>query len=355
MNDRADRPRRILQLVTHDGLGGIRTLVEMLETDLRAEGFAVDTMALTTERGGLTPIADMSRVAGAILSGRYDAIFTYQAAASLFGNLLGTLRGVPLRAPHQTAAPEGIRPHWRALDRMFGTIGIYTHIVSNSGATSDSFAAWPKPYRDRFVLIPHGVDAIAPSGVTDWRATLRLPLDAPVLLATGRMTDQKNHATAAAALPLLPNAHLLIAGDGPLRDAIRAQATSLGVADRLHLLGPIDRARLGDLLATANVYLFPSVWETFGLAGVEAAMAGLPIVAADLPVLREVLDLGPAGMVRFHPTQDAEQLAAAVRATLAAYPDPASRSAFAAAHVARHSRARMIALYRDLLLNPKAR
>src|SRR5262249_5093931 len=150
-------PRRILQLVTHDRLGGIRTLVEMVETGLRDSGFIVDTLPLTTERGKLQTIADLGHVAGAIFSGRYDAILTYHAAASIYGTLLGAIRGVPLRAAHQTAAPEGIRPHWKLLDRLFGTWGIYTHIVSNSEATTASFAAWPEAYRSRFVLIPHGV------------------------------------------------------------------------------------------------------------------------------------------------------------------------------------------------------
>src|SRR6185295_20147568 len=78
-------------------------------------------------------------------------------------------------------------------------------------------------------------------------------------------------------------------GDGPERPDYTALAAELGVSDRLHLLGDVTRADIADLLAAADLFVFPSAWETFGLAAVEAAFAGVPIVAADLPVLREVL------------------------------------------------------------------
>ena len=356
MHDRLTSRPRILQLVTHDRLGGVRTLVQMVEAGLRDHGFVVDTLPLTSERGGVAAIGDLSRVAAAILSGRYEAILTYQAAASVLGNFLGWIRGVPLRVAHQTAAPEGIRPHWKLIDRLFGTSGIYTHLISNSSATSASFAAWPEPYRNRFVLIPHGVDPIAaPKTKIDWRRQLGIADTALLLVATGRLVEQKNHAIAIEALPLLENAHLVIAGDGPDQQQLLSLADSLGVADRLHLVGPIERADLGALFAASDIYLFPSIWETFGLAGVEAAMAGLPVVASDLAVLREVLDVDATDMVRFHPPHDAAALVRAVGEIAAADPDQAARSAFAAWHVQRHSRARMIERYRDFLLTPIAR
>ena len=73
-------------------------------------------------------------------------------------------------------------------------------------------------------------------------------------------------------------------------------------------------------------------------------MAGIPIVASDLPVLREVLDLGN-GAVRFHAPLDAEGLADAVRATLASYPTPEQRLHLAATFAARHSLAAMAERY----------
>ena len=64
---------------------------------------------------------------------------------------------------------------------------------------------------------------------------------------------------------------------------------TLGVDDRLHMLGALSANDIADLYAAADVFVFPSIWETFGLAAVEAGMAGMPMVVADLPVLHEVL------------------------------------------------------------------
>ena len=87
----------------------------------------------------------------------------------------------------------------------------------------------------------------------------------------------------------MPDAHLVIAGGGPEGEALRALAADLAVSDRLHLLDAISFDDIADLYVTANLFVFPSIWETFGLAAVEAAMLGLPMIVADLPVLREVL------------------------------------------------------------------
>src|SRR5690606_16519935 len=65
----------------------------------------------------------------------------------------------------------------------------------------------------------------------------------------------------------------------------------LGVAGRVHLIGDLPPTKIGLFLAGLNVFVFPSTAETFGLAAVEAAQAGIPVVANDLPVLREVLSV----------------------------------------------------------------
>ncbi|MCQ1850768.1 glycosyltransferase family 4 protein [Neorhizobium galegae] len=345
---------RILQLVTHDKMGGVRILVQMVETGLDARGFDVQTLSLDTGHGTVATLRNLARLAWAILSRKYDAIFTYQAAASVFGGFLGFLGRVPVRAAHHTAAPEGIRRHWKALDWLFGSTGIFTHFVSNSVSTSASFGKWPAAYRRRFILIPHGVDPIPPArAAVDWRQRLSIAPDAFVLVATGRLVDQKDHGVLVEALRLLPGMHLIIAGDGPNRAALEDKARALDVAERVHLVGSIDRDELGDILGAGNIYVFPSIWETFGLAGVEASMAGLPIVASDLPVLREVLCIGNgdenAAMTRFHPPCDATGLADAVKDLAANYPDAQLRSDFARLHREHHSRELMLERYTNFL------
>ncbi|MEN3147586.1 glycosyltransferase family 4 protein [Neorhizobium sp. IRAMC:178] len=332
----------------------MRTLVQMVEAGLQARGFEVQTLPLDTGHGTVATLRNLARLGWTILSGKYDAIFTYQAAASVFGGFFGLLGRVPVRAAHHTAAPEGIRRHWKALDWLFGSAGIFTHFVSNSVSTSASFGKWPAAYRRRFILIPHGVDPIPPArAAVDWRQRLSIPRDAFVLVATGRLVDQKDHAVLVDALGMLPGMHLVIAGDGPNREALENKARALGVTERFHLVGSIERDALGDILTAGNIYVFPSIWETFGLAGVEASMAGLPVVASDLPVLREVLCIGNehenAAMTRFHPLCDAARLADAVKNLAANYPDARLRNDFARLHREHHSRELMLERYTNFL------
>ncbi len=70
-------------------------------------------------------------------------------------------------------------------------------------------------------------------------------------------------------------------------------------------------------MAASELFVFPSRWETFGLAAVEAAMAGVPIVGSDIDVLREVLATLDARSVRFVATEDAHALAKAIGGVLA--------------------------------------
>jgi glycosyltransferase involved in cell wall biosynthesis len=296
----------------------------------------------------------MLKLSAALISGRYDAVMTYQAAASIYGCFWGWLGRVPIRAAHHTASPEGIRPHWKAVDWMFGMVGIYTHMIVNSKATRDAFSAWPGAYRRRFVDIPHGVDALPESSDRSaWRKRLNISPAALILVATGRLAAQKDHATAIKSLVHIPGAHLIIAGDGPDRDALQALANAKGVEARTHLIGAVERMELGNILAAGDIYLFPSVWETFGLAGVEAAMAGLPVVASNLPVLREVLTAGDSSiwqaMTRFHAVRDDKGLSAAVIDLHASYPTSDVRDRYAQAHRQHHSQARMLDLYQAFL------
>jgi glycosyltransferase involved in cell wall biosynthesis len=93
-------------------------------------------------------------------------------------------------------------------------------------------------------------------------------------------------------------------------------AAELEVLDRLHLVGEIAPEDIGAFLKASDVFVFPSLAETFGLAPVEAAEAGIPVVANDLPVLREVLSVDDQPCALFVDTNDTAAFAACVRSLL---------------------------------------
>ena len=140
----------------------------------------------------------------------------------------------------------------------------------------------------------------------------------------------------------------MVAGDGPLRAALEAGAAEWGVADRLHLLGDVGRQECSRSLGRASdVFVFPSIRESFGLAAVEAALLGRPIVASDLDVLKEVL-AGRDVAASFVRPNDASAWTAAIRAALTpAVGGPAARNGPAIAE--RYTVRRMADAYGGLL------
>jgi hypothetical protein len=111
------------------------------------------------------------------------------------------------------------------------------------------------------------------------------------------------------------------------------------------VLGPVPDTDLPSLVAAAGAFAFPSTREGFGLAAMEALAAGVPVVASDLPVLREVL--GGAACFAAGP----EDFATGLRRALD-HPDPARRTAgqqVAARYTWAAAAARHLRFYRDLL------
>jgi glycosyltransferase involved in cell wall biosynthesis len=91
---------------------------------------------------------------------------------------------------------------------------------------------------------------------------------------------------------------LLIAGDGPDRDALVARAEQLGIADRVEFLGRVEGIEKFRLMAEAHAVLMPSRFETFGIVAAEALAVGVPLVAFDTGPLREVAGGGGASLVQ---------------------------------------------------------
>ncbi|MEV4657794.1 glycosyltransferase [Micromonospora sp. NPDC049301] len=117
------------------------------------------------------------------------------------------------------------------------------------------------------------------------RARLGIAADAPVLLAVGRTTPEKNPDLLLAAFARvrreLPAARLVLLGARRHRIAVRRAARRLGVADALHLLRPVPHHRVGAHYRAADVLAFASTTDTQGLALSEAEAYGLPVAMVD--------------------------------------------------------------------------
>jgi len=205
----------------------------------------------------------------------------------------------------------------RAFDMALGLAGIFRTITVNSHDLERVYARYPKPYRDKLVHVAHGfAERTSHLSSTDARRQFDLPANAVVLGCVARLHPLKALDHAIRILPAQPGWHLALLGQGEDKARLSEIASELGVADRVHFVGEVAPDRIGDFLAALDVFVFPSQAETFGLAAVEAAQARVPVVAHDLPVLREVLAFEDQPAALFVDTADANAFSNAVRSVL---------------------------------------
>jgi glycosyltransferase involved in cell wall biosynthesis len=351
VNQRYDA-MRVLQILHDRESGGIRTLASMIEDGLASQGVQIETDYLFPRPGlgTLSKLAYAAAMARRILRGGFDALIAYQATASILAGAVGRLAGCRVRIVHQTCTRNETAFPIRLADKIVGTLGLYTANITNSEFTHSEFKSYPMRYRRSMILIEHGLDApVATKGRRDARLQFDLPSNRPILLNVGRLVAQKNQDVLIRALAQTPDCHLVVAGAGPNADAYRVLAAELGVTDRLHLLGALSSADVANLYAAADLFVFSSTWETFGLAAVEAATMGLPMVVADLAVLREVLTVPQSQPVVFVAPHDVAGWTTAIRTTLAERRASNLLSDFAQAISRKYSRERMIEAYLKLL------
>jgi L-malate glycosyltransferase len=278
-----------------------------------------------------------------------DAVLCFQHYGIVIGAPAAWLSGARAVIANQTTATSLTPRAVRWLDLMFGWTGLFTRNVVNSEALEQDYRRHPAGYRARLVRIDHGFE---PKTTTlsrqDARDSFGLPRDVSLLGCVARLHPAKN---LAAAIKLLPgrNWHLALAGQGTTREDLIALATSLGVIDRVHFVGEQPPSRIGAFLRSLDVFVFPSYAETFGLAGVEAAQAGIPVVANDLGVLRETLSVDGDPCALFVDVDDTDAFATAVQGVL---DDPDLRAELSAqgAELSRaYSLDTMVQRYADLI------
>jgi glycosyltransferase involved in cell wall biosynthesis len=135
-------------------------------------------------------------------------------------------------------------------------------------------------------IIPNGISTDQSPSSNGERSAYRraagIPDGAPVIGTVGRLRAERNPLATVAAFAeagrlLGPDVHFLIAGDGPMTDAVRAEGNRLGLGDRLHLPGLAVKPWIA--ASAMDLYFSMNVGPITGIAGLEAAAAGIPVIA----------------------------------------------------------------------------
>jgi glycosyltransferase involved in cell wall biosynthesis len=253
-----------------------------------------------------------------------------------------------LPGPHVYAAwlaaraarrPIVLTPHFHAGDAWFEhrlvrrLVRRMDLVFADSRAEAEALVARGVP-RERVVVATTAIDPPAPVEVDEVRrsvrASLGVPADAPLLVFLGRKSGSKSIDVLFDAMGRLRHRpHPVLAVAGPTTSWYRSllARTACEHVREVPLLAP---AAKNALLAAADVLVLPSAREAFGIVFLEAWAAGLPVIGADIPAVREVV--GDAGLL--FPPGDVDALAGRIDELLA---DPVRARAMAASGRARVS------------------
>jgi len=222
---------------------------------------------------------------------RADVVHTHLVHADVYGAVAARLRGTRLVStkhnddPFRTGAFRFVE---RGLARLADRIVTITDSLRRF--TIDEVGIPPA----KVETIHYGLDDLpAPWGVNPPDA---VPAGTRVLLAVTRLTRQKGVDVAVRALPLLPeDTVLVVLSEGPERPALEKLARDLGVGHRVFLPGRVPD--VAAWLERAALLVHPARWEGFGLAVLEAMLAGLPVVASNVSSLPELVVDGETGLL----------------------------------------------------------
>lgn len=202
----------------------------------------------------------------------------------------------------------------------------YTRVICSSASERDLLRRRFPGAADRIGDVPPGVDLVA------IQAANQVPGGGDVVLAVGRLERANRFDRAIAAMAALDHSlRLLIIGEGPDRQRLEAYAADLRLSSRVEFAGWLPETERYRWLRSARVMVALADEHASGLEVLEALAAGIPLVATDIPVHREVLDPFASSQVTLvspggSPLQVADAVAASGQERIHAHRDESVRS-----------------------------
>jgi len=279
--------------------------------EIRRTGVPFAVLGLTP---GVSRPLDVLRLRDAVQAMAPDIVHTFLLTGSLYGRFAAMMSGVPIVIGTEVNIYEKKKPLHARLERwlMNGTDAV----IASAESVKEHYIAQVGADPAKVGVIYNAVDWAqlqTTMNRVEFRTSIGVPLDAPAAGIIARLTEQKAHRVLFEALaqdPALAPMHLVVVGDGELRNDLHSRAESLGIFNRVHFLGA--RRDLGNILGAIDIFTMPSFWEGLPLSMVLAMGAGLPVVASRVAGIPEVVHDRVSGLLV--DAGDATQLADALGA-----------------------------------------
>lgn len=202
-----------------------------------------------------------------------------------------------LRFPDQL--PRARQRYMVAATRLSARVA--DRIIAVSRNTADDLMHWLHLPEERIVVIPEApsprIQRVSATSLNVFR--MRFKIDRPYILAVGTLEPRKNLdvflRVFASIASRIPHQLVLVGPEGWMTESFHRTLLELGLGDRVRLTGFVSDSELSGWYSGADAFVFPSLYEGFGLPAVEAMTCGAPILASDTSSLPEVI--GDGGML----------------------------------------------------------
>ena len=239
--------------------------------------------------------------------GGFDVIHAHDWLVTYAAKSLKNAYDIPIVATiHATEAGRNSGIHDDTQRYINDTEWLLTYeatevIVNSNFMKNDLQRLFGLPY-DKINVIPNGINLNNFTGIErdyDFRRQYAMDNE-KIILYVGRLVYEKGIQHLIAAMPkILSNYHdakLVIAGKGGMIDDLKAETSSLGLDNKVYFTGYMDSKKVQKMYKCADVAVFPSKYEPFGIVALEAMLAGVPTVVSDVGGLDEIVTHGVDGM-----------------------------------------------------------
>lgn len=300
---------RLLQVINTLQMGGAEKLITELVPRILNDGHDVDVLVFD---GKSTPfmnklienkvhVISLSQGPGSPYSPKYffklipilkqyDIVHSHTTPAQLFCSLAKPFckRTALITTEHSTYNHRRGKWYFRIIDKCI--YKPYTKIICIGKMAKENLEDQVGNLGEKVIVIENGIDLnIYDKAIPIPRDRIQCVKEDFVLTMVGRFTDAKDQRTIINSLSFLPkHIKLVLVGDGPHKDVMYQLAENLGVLDRVVFLGLRDD--VPSILKASDVVILSSHWEGFGLAAVEGMAAYKPVIASNVPGLREVVE-----------------------------------------------------------------
>ena len=322
---------RVVHAIDSLSTGGAEKLLVTYAQQAAAHGVPATIMALRDKPGAILPhqladagahidylpgkgLADLRRslrLARWLRAERADVLHCHLEYSTILGATAAKLTGVPLVVTlHNTQ-----QDRWAAIENF-----VLRHrarcVIAVGRTVAEAYA--PRLHGRQTVILQNPVETQPPLSAGE-REALRAALVGdtrrPILISVGRLSPQKGYSDLLEAMALLrathPEAFLIVAGTGRLREQLEAQVRDCNLGSNMRLLGV--REDIPQLLRAADVYVNASLWEGLPVSVLEAMAAGLPVAATAVGEVSGILEDGRGVLV---PPRQPAELARAIGSLL---------------------------------------